>query len=379
MSATPAGIPSELLEGAAHCLQLLTPTLEPTLPRDTPMIATVAIGSANEPHIYTAGKLLETSFQPIEEIMRNTFVAGRSCVIGGAYGIGKTTLAIQIGVGLAVGECVFGREVARPYRVGYFDLELGGAEFQGRLQLARSRIRDTVTLDENFIYVDASTESDLFGKIKLQPDKAGWLLADLLQEYRIEIAIIDNVSLAVPGNLSEPDVCMQLQQNLGKLRQRAKALKLTMLPAHLVKPSRDGDGPPSLLNDPRGWLSGIRGSGKLLDHITQRFGFDQEQDGAGQEYYVLNGISSHRLISPLVLEQDVDTRQFSVSKERSRNLSLILTPAERKVWDALPMPFKYASDVKKYKGTGQRMFKKAQEHGLITEVEAGLWKKTLEE
>ena len=73
-----------------------------------------------------------------------------------------------------------------------------------------------------------------------------------------------------------------------------------------------------------------------------------------------------------------DTRQFSVSKERSRNLSLILTPAERKVWDSLPMPFKYASDVKKYKGTGQRMFKKAQEHGLITEVEAGLWKKTLE-
>ena len=346
---------------------------------EPPMIATATTGSANEPHIYTAGKLLESFFPPIEEIMRNTFVAGRSCVIGGAYGIGKTTLAIQMGAGLAAGECVFGRDVARPYRVGYFDLELGGAEFQGRLQLARSRIQDTVTLDENFIYVDASTESDLFGKIKLQPDnKVNWLLADLLQEYGIEIAIIDNVSLAVPGNLSEPDVCMQLQQNLGKLRQSAKALKLTMLPAHLVKPSRDGDGPPSLLNDPRGWLTGIRGSGKLLDHITQRFGFDQEQDGTGQEYYVLNGISSHRLISPLVLEQDVDTRQFSVSKERSRNLSLILTPAERKVWDSLPMPFKYASDVKKYKGTGQRMFKKAQEHGLITEVEAGLWKKTLE-
>ena len=146
-------------------------------------------------------------------------------------------------------------------------------------------------------------------------------------------------------------------------------LKLTILPAHLVKPSRDFNGPPSLLKDPRGWLTGIRGSGKLLDQITQRFGFDQEQDGAGQEYYVLNGISSHRLISPLVLEQDMDTRQFSVSKDRSRSLSLILTPAERKVWDALPPPFKYASDVKKYDGSGHRMFKKAQEHGLITEVE----------
>ena len=109
------------------------------------MIATAAIGSANEPHIYTAGKLLETFFPPIEEIVGNMFVAGRSCVIGGAYGIGKTTLAIQIGVGLAVGECVFGRDVARPYRVGYFDLELGGAEFQGRLQAGKvthSRYRD---------------------------------------------------------------------------------------------------------------------------------------------------------------------------------------------------------------------------------------------
>ena len=45
----------------------------------------------------------------------------------------------------------------------------------------------------------------------------------------------------------------------------------------------------------------IRGSGKLPDHITQRFGFDQEQDDSGQEYYVLNGISSHKLISPLLL------------------------------------------------------------------------------
>jgi len=304
-------------------------------------------------------------------------VASRSCVIGGGYGIGKTTLSIQIGTGLAAGESVFGRNVGRTYRVGYFDLELGAADFQGRLRLALSGIQNTARCDENFVYVDASTEGDLFGKIKLQPENGGWLLADLIRRHELEIVIVDNLSLAVPDDLSKPEVCMDLQRNLGLLRKRAPTLKLPIMPAHLVKPSRGKDAPPSLLQDPRGWLAGIRGSGKLLDHITQRFGFDREQNESGQEYYVLNGISSHRLVSPLVLEQDMETRQFHVNTDRNMNRSLIFAPAERGVWDALPQRFKYV-EVKKYKGTGYRMFKKAQEHGLIKEIELNVWEKTMD-
>jgi hypothetical protein len=52
------------------------------------------------------------------------------------------------------------------------------------------------------------------------------------------------------------------------------------------------------------------------------------------------------------------------------NLSLVFTQAERGVWDALPQRFKYV-EVKKYKGSGYRMFKKAQEHGLIKEIGSG--------
>ena len=328
-----------------------------------------------EGHVYSAGTLLGASFPPIEEIIEGMFIAGRSSVIGGAYGIGKTTLAIQMGAGLAAGEPIFCRTVARSYRVGYFDLELGAAEFQVRLRLAMTRIQNTEILDKNFIYVDASSESDLFGRIKLQPDASDWLLADLICDQRIEIAIIDNVSLAVLGDLSEPQVCMELHRNLGLLRRKAPTLKLPILPAHLVKPSRE-NALPSLLKEPRGWLAGIRGSGKLLDHITQRFGFDLEHESE-REYYVLNGISSHKLISPLVLEQDLETRQFRVSTDQEMNRSVIFTPAEQKVWDALLKRFRYA-DIKKHGGSSYRMFKKAQEHRLITEVESGTWEKALD-
>jgi hypothetical protein len=147
------------------------------------------------------------------------------------------------------------------------------------------------------------------------------------------------------------------------------------MPAHLIKPSRE-NGPPSLLKDPRGWLAGIRGSGKLLDHITQRFGFDQEKDEFGQEYHVLNGISSHKRVSPLVLEQDMETRQFHISTDTTMNLSVVFSAAERRVWDALTPQFKYA-EVKTHGGSGHRMFDKAKEHGLIVEVQPSVWKKAL--
>jgi hypothetical protein len=299
-------------------------------------------------------------------------------LIGGAYGIGKTTLSIQIAVALAAGELVFSRGVGRAYRIGYFDLELGAAEFKARLKLAMSNVQDPAKSKGNFNYIDGSPESDLFKKLFLQPDKSGgWLLADIIRDKRLEIVIVDNLSLAVPSDLSDPDVCMALHQNLGLLLKRAPTLRLPILPCHLVKPSRDGN-QPSLFNEPRAWLAGVRGSGKLLDHITQRFGFDQERHESGNEYYVLNGISSHRLVSPLVLEQDMETRQFQVSTDRTMNLSVIFTPAERRVWQALQQEFKYAADVKSWKGSGYRMFLKAKEHGLIIETGEGAWKKTLD-
>ena len=375
MSASPAASPP-LARGSTSAAP--APSLPYTF-QEIDAAQHAATLSGSERHIYTAGKLLAATFPPVEEILQGMLIEGRSCVIGGGFGVGKTTLCLELGVGLAAGEPVFGRTVARAYRVGYFDLELGAAEFQARLKLAKSKISNSTACDENFVYVDGSTESDLFGKLKLQPDRGHWLLSDLIRERRLEIAVVDNLSLAVSGKIEESDVCMDVHKHLGLLRKNAPILKLVILPAHLVKPARGKahPPPPSLLKDPRGWLAGIRGSGKLLDHITQRFGFDQERDKSGREYFVLNGISSHRLVSPLVLEQDTDTRQFSVSKDRSRSLSLILTLAERTVWDALPPRFKYA-DVKKYGGSGYRMFKKAQEHGLITEVEAGLWEKTPE-
>lgn len=331
--------------------------------------------SASESHIYTAERLLSSDFPTIEEVVEGMFVAGRSCVIGGAYGIGKTTLSIQLGVALAAGESVFGRRVGRAYRVGYFDLELGAAEFQRRFKLARGTIQDIAKCDRNFCYIDGSAECDLFKKLALQPDKDGsWLLANVIREKRLEIVIVDNLSLAVPGDLSDPVVCMALHQNLGRLRKQAPTLMLPFLPCHLVKPSREG-GPPSLLNDPRAWLAGIRGSGKLLDHITQRFGFDQEQHESGSEYFVLNGISSHKLVSPLMLEQDFETRQFHVSTDPAMNLSVVLTRAQRRVWDALPPEFKYADVRKLAGGSGYRMFLRAKEHGLIVETELGVWRK----
>jgi hypothetical protein len=320
--------------------------------------------------IYTAGQLLSANIPPNQLIVPGMFVEGKSAIIAGGYGEGKSTLGIQIGVGMASGEGFFGRTVNRAYRVGYFDLELGSADFQKRLNLAVGEYKNLELVNENFIYFDGSPEGKLSGKLKF--DDAGTkLIATLIQQHGIEALIVDNLSLAFVGKIEESSPCMAFKTNLDKIRSACPKLKLPIFLHHTNKPSPDA---PKILKDVRMWLATVRGSGKLLDHITCRFGFARETSEDGDEYFVLNGISSNSSVTPILLQKDEETLQFSVHGDQQLKISNVFAKAELRVWERMGKTFK-TSDFGANKSAGMRMLRKAKENELVAEITRGTYRK----
>jgi hypothetical protein len=325
--------------------------------------------------VYTAGELLKEAIPPPVQIVEGLFVEGKDAIIGGAYGIGKTGVCMQIGAGIATGETVFGLPVTRAYRVLYIDLELGKSEAQQRLRAIRETCQNPELFDANFLYLDGTPDNPLSGKIKLDNGGSSQILA-ITQESLAEVVIVDNLSLATDADLSEATHCMALRKQVSALRQQNPNIRLFLLPAHVTKPSLEYRS--SLLKEPRQWLSRIRGSGKLLDHFTIRLGLDVEVDANEDEFYVLNGISSHGEISPICLEKGEEGYLFRPHSDRALKAKTLFTPAEWSAWTAMPPTFTWADLIRQLgtrSATGQRMLRKARNNGLVIEDPKGTYGK----
>ena len=326
-------------------------------------------------YAYTAGELLQETIIPPVDMVEGVLVEGKDAILGGAYGIGKTSVCLHFGAGLSTGENVFGLRVTRPYRVLYFDLELGKAEFQHRLRDVREMCTDRDRLDQNFVYIDATPDSPLYGQIRFNAEGSRSIL-ELTKLHRAEVVIIDNLSLAFTGDMENPKDCMALRGWVSWIRKENPNVRLFFLPTHLTKPNAEKV--PSLLREVRLWLARVRGSGKLLDHFTIRLGFDMEQDSTGQEFYVLNGISSHGEISPICLEKGEQGYLYQPHSDKCLKARTVFTKAELTVWDGLPDCFTWEK-IKRTLGTaratGQRMLQKAKANHIVEERPKGTyWK-----
>lgn len=336
--------------------------------------------SAPEPRrsVFTGRELLEVDVAKPIPIVEGLFFEGKDSIMGGAYGIGKTTASLHIATGIAAGETVFGLRVTRPYRTLYLDLELGISEFKQRYRVIQALCSNQERLNENFVYVDASPDSPYSGKLKFDGAGGSNRILELIKACGAEFVIVDNLSLAFVGDLENPADCMRLRERVSEIRSRNPVVRSFFLPTHLTKP--DPEHMPSLLNDPRQWLRKVRGSGKLLDHFTIRLGLDSVHI-EGNEIQVLNGISSHGRISPICLERFCDEegasppylKPHSDSELKART---ILTINELEFWKGLPSRFRSA-DIKAHPkhATGFRMLAKAKDNGLVTESTKGIYAK----
>jgi hypothetical protein len=314
----------------------------------------------------TGADLLAADIKPPSAIISGLLYEHKDAVLGGAYGQGKTTWCMQAGGSIASGEPLFGLPVTRPYRVLYIDLELGKSEFQQRYRLLRKLIGNP-TMDKNFIYVDATPGTALGGLLKLDTNNGLAKFSKLIRQHEAEVIIVDNLSLAVEGDLEKGRDCMKLRHGVSSLREDNSPVLCFILPTHVVKPNADYA--PDLLRDPRQWLGSVRGNGKLLDHFTVRLGLDAAKDS--EEWYVLNGITSHGRISPICLERVEQENDgptlFRLHSDADIRLRGILTETERLIWGELPERFTWSTieGLGSKRATGHRTLAKAKANGLV--------------
>jgi len=310
----------------------------------------------------TGADLLSSDIKPPMPIIPNYLYEHKDVVLGGSYGKGKTTVCMQFAVSLAAGAPFYGQPVTRPYRVLYLDLELGSAEFRQRYR--RLRIP---AADSNLIYVDASAGTAYGGILKLDREEGLTNISKLIHQHNAEIVIVDNLALAVEGDLEKARDCLALRRGVSKLKENNSPVLCFIFPTHVVKPNSDFA--PDLLRDPRQWLGSVRGSGKLLDHFTIRLGFDTARDT--DDWYVLNGISSHSRISPICLEriehEDDGPPLFRLHTDKEIRLRGILTETERLVWQELPDKFSWSTieGLGSKRASGHRALAKAKANGLV--------------
>jgi hypothetical protein len=340
--------------------------------------ALIASPTANLPTtkaVLTGGELLNLDVPKPVAIVDGRLLEGKDSIMGGAYGIGKTTASLHIAVGIAAGETVFGLRVTRPYRVLYLDLELGTSEFKERYCVIQELCQNQALLSENFVYVDASPDSPYSGQLKFDGKEGSDSILRLTRECDAEFVIVDNLSLAFVGELEKPADCMRFRKDVSNIRNQNPWVRSFFFPAHLTKPELEYF--PSVLHDPRQWLRKIRGSGKLLDHFTIRLGFDTVTIG-DTEVQVLNGISSHGQISPICLERVCDDDEtcppyLRPHPDTELKARTIFAPKELEFWNSLPNRF-WSADIKGHSrhATGFRMLKKAKRNGLVTNVDKGV-------
>lgn len=182
----------------------------------------------------------------------------------------------------------------------------------------------------------------------------------LIRKHEAEVVIVDNLSLAVVGNLENGKDCLEIRHGVSLLRGDNSPALCFVLPTHVINPN--GELNPDLMREPRQWLGSIRGSGKLLDHFTVRLGLDIAKDS--DEWYVLNGISSHGRISPICLErieqEDDGSILFRLHSNADIRLRGILTGTGLNIWNGFPEQFTWNTieGLGSRRATGHRALKR---------------------
>jgi AAA domain len=314
----------------------------------------------------TGEDLITADIKPPSAIIPGLPYEYKDAVLGGAYGQGKTTFCMQLGYSIASGSSLFGLPVTRPYRVLYVDLELGKSEFQQRYRLLRESIGNPA-VNKNFIYVDASPGTALGGLLKLDTKNGLMEFNKLIRKHEAEVVIVDNLSLAVVGNLENGKDCIEIRHGVSLLRGDNSPALCFVHPTHVTKPNPEWA--PDLLREPRQWLGSIRGSGKLLDHFTVRLGLDTAKDS--EEWYVLNAISSHGRISAICLERVEQENDgpilFRLHSDADIRLRGVLTETERNIWYELPEYFTWSTieGLGSKRASGHRALHKAKANKLV--------------
>lgn len=212
-------------------------------------------------------------------------------ILIGDSGIGKTPLAIQLGICVAAG-CRFLGRLVRQERILYCDAESGPRQFQ-----------DTLANVSRFVGLKSPPLKFLVWSPNFggPPEANTWLWRSLLtrvEVFRPKLVIVDPLRAFWPDAEEKTASAIRMIQ---QQREAARKYKCTWINVHHPR-KRNFQNPVSLVNDRFEWFQEAAGSRALVNGTDSRLGVELNHQGRGE--LVLAGfVRSEGFIEPQYLER----------------------------------------------------------------------------
>jgi hypothetical protein len=268
--------------------------------------------------IYNLGDFLALPLERPKPAIAGFLFEGQTGMLAGRFAVGKTIIATQAAIHLVCGKPFLGRDIPRPYKVGFVDCENGPAEIQGRLKAQINALQlsreESALVEQNCFYVNArDVGTSLYG-FQFQEGQTA-RLEQCLNDCSIEIVIVDNLGRVLSGDLEDTKDVTKFFSTVQEIRDRCPSVKIFLFLHHIKKPS-DHNSSCSLFSAPYEYLSQMRGSGRLLDFSESRLALAEEKFG-DDTHYVLNGLTRSAEVIPLVLEKNDDALSFQLVTDKN--------------------------------------------------------------
>ncbi len=309
---------------------------------------------SNTNTVLTLQKIIDTEFSLPPPRVDRLIDAGETALFIARQKEGKSTLALQLGIDVSLGDAFLDRYPTTKGTVLCIDYEnrLYRLKERGK-DLAKGRKIENLHV-KAFDYV-SQRDVGLFGKEFEQ-------LKELVQELMPGFLILDPLRYAlnkINASTAEESLSVQAIDQVSKLHEINPQMAVVLV--HHLKKRQDQGSRVILRDDPRSWIEQVYGSQALLAHVDTIWGL--EEDGDGYTFATVPR-SQDPLRLPLVKEPDSERFLLGSVEE-----FIFSTPAQREAWEKLPQEFGWREEVKK--GTSNNLLRvvirQARATGLLAQ------------
>ena len=247
---------------------------------------------------YAALKQLAGSLPP--ELVEGLIAERSVNILVGDSGLGKTPLAVTLGVAVASGVPFLGRKV-RQGRVLYCDSETPLAEFPRMLE-SISQTMGLPAPPPDFWAYPLNAPEDETSTCSAPPCDS---LIKLVQEMKPGLVVVDPLRTFWPQAPKDAEMAIRM---INQLRQLSKQVGCAWQLLHHRR-KHNSEGTVALADDPHGWLQEAAGSQALINHTDARLGVEPTPSHPTAELLLAGFVRGKGQIPPIYLarEYDADT------------------------------------------------------------------------
>jgi AAA domain len=301
--------------------------------------------------VRTLKEIIDCEYQETAPLIDQFLGAGETALLIARQKEGKSTLAFQLGIDVALGHDFLGRFKTQQNSVLYVDYENRPRRIKDRgIDLAGAERPDNLF----FVAYDLISSRDV-GLFDSKFEK----LKEIVEKVAPGLLIIDPLRFAVERDSSDEQVAIEALDRVSSLRDSDPQLAVILV--HHLKKAQDNF-TLELRTDQRAWIERVYGSQALLAHVETIWGLENDEKG-----YAFGTVSRSAESFVLGLEKQPDSQRFLMSPVPTQVAGM--TSALRAAWNQLPQEFSRSEGIALEipNNTLDRLIRYARPAGLLVQ------------